>query len=210
MYVDGVSFQIYVDQLWMESIEVMLFCMTMNFKVSSDWSKPDREAVNWYRVCVRSVDCTRVLTLQKQATGPTNRATQRLCMKSCFLCFKVFLLEHALTLQALTQAGSNALHCHQDISLALSLLQPWDPEPGTKTKGTEDVAWGSRVWTDGVVGWDEAFPYLVLCFHMRSYVQYLHFAILALLFARTPKAARRVVLTMLHRTLLPYKVSDPS
>lgn len=98
MYVDGVSFQIYVDQFWLESIEVMLFCTTMNFKVSSDWSKPDREAVNWYRVCVRSVDCTRVLTLQKQATGPTNRATQRLCMKSCFLCFKVFLLEHALTL----------------------------------------------------------------------------------------------------------------
>jgi len=106
-----------------------------------------------------------------------------------------------VTLQALTQAGSNALHCHQDISLALSLLQPWDPEPGTKTKGTEDVAWGSRIWTDGVVGWDEAFPYLVLCFHMWSYVKYLHFAILALLFARTPKVARRVVLTMLHRTL---------
>ena len=137
MYVDGVSFQTCLDHfgpVWLESIEVKLFCMkTLN--VSADWSKPDREAVNQY--CVwRSVDRTGVLTLQKPATGPTNRATKDYAWKVAFwfLCFQVFLLEHALTLQA----GSNALN--EDISLALSLLQPWDPEPGTKTNGT-DVAW---------------------------------------------------------------------
>lgn len=45
MYVDGVSFQICVDQFWLESIEVMLFCMTMNFKVLTEVSPIEKLSI---------------------------------------------------------------------------------------------------------------------------------------------------------------------